>query len=398
MWSRPPRRVILSVVALVAFCSTVRTESMLYDIYNVPLDRLVANLEASIAKEPRNAELRVNLARVHIMAFALKTTSIPVLRGMENKGPASKWLRENEQPEVTPTSDPAARKAAADHLAKAIQGYQESVALAPDNAVARLGLAWAYQQSKDTAKAIAAYRAAIEIAWPQERDRTAIMGWLSVTEEASRYLVPLLDPARDKEEIGRLRGCSEQLEKMARAITPIVIPLGGLVAVDRLVDRSAVVAFDADGSGLRRSWTWITPDAGWLVFDSRQTRQIQSGLQLFGSVTFWLFWDNGYQAMRSLDDDGDGRLRGTELAGLAIWRDANGNGVSEPGEVTSLAAWNIVELSCDSVDPGPDDDPTLVTAFSPQGFASPMERRGRPTTSCFRDGDETGTSCELAIV
>jgi len=367
MQRRLVRRLIVTVIAVVVFTAAAWTESMVSDIYNVPLDRLVANLEASIAKEPKNADLRVNLARVHVMAFALKTTSIPVLRGMENKGPATKGLRENEQPEVTPTADPAARKEAADHLAKAIQGYQEAIALAPDNAIARLGQAWAYQQSKDIPKAIAAYRAAIEVAWPQERDRAAIMGWLSVTEEASRYLVPLLDPARDKEEIAKLRGYSQQLEKMARAITPIVIPLGSRLAVEDLVDRTATVAFDADGSGLRRSWTWITPDAGWLVFDSRQTRQIQSGLQMFGSVTFWLFWDNGYQALRSLDDDGDGRLLGRELAGLAIWRDVNGNGISEPGEVTPLAAWNIVELSCEAAGPGPDEDPKLVTAFSPDG-------------------------------
>jgi tetratricopeptide (TPR) repeat protein len=352
---------------LALYCSASSAESLLQDIYNVPLDRLVANLEAAIAKEPKNADLRVNLARVHIMAFALKTTTIPVGRGMETKGPVTKWLRENEQPEVTPTGDPAARKEAADHLSKAIQRYQEAIALAPDNAIARLGLAWAYQQSKDIPKAIAAYRTAIEVAWPQERDKTALMGWLSVTEEASRYLVPLLNPAGDKEEIAKLRRYSEQLEKMARAITPIVIPSGGRLSVEDLVDRSAVVTFDADGSGLRRSWTWITPDAGWLVFDPHQRRQIQSGLQLFGSVTFWLFWDNGYEALRSLDDDGDGRLRGAELAGLAIWRDLNGNGISEPGEVTPVAAWGIVELSCGAVGPGPDDDAKLLTAFSPAG-------------------------------
>jgi len=367
MHLRLVRRLNVTLVAVGVLTAAAWTESILYDVYNVPLDRLVANLEASIAKEPRNADLRVNLARAHVMAFALKTATIPVVRGMETKGPANKWLRENEQPQVTPTADPAARKEAADHLAKAIQRYQEAIALAPDNPVAQLGLGWTCQQTKDTARAIAAYRAAIELAWPQERDRTAIMGWLSVTEEASRYLVPLLDPARDKEEIAKLRGYSQQLEKMARAITPIVIPLGGRLAVEDLVDRSAVVPFDADGSGLQRSWTWITPDAGWLVFDSRQTRQIRSGLQLFGSVTFWLFWDNGYQALRSLDDDGDGRLRGRELAGLAVWRDANGNGISEPGEVAPLAAWDIVELSCDSVSPGPDEDSKLVTASSPAG-------------------------------
>ena len=104
--------------------------------------------------------------------------------------------------------------------------------------------------------------------------------------------------------------------------------------------------FDADGSGLQKSWTWITPDAGWLVFDPQQTGQITSALQMFGNVSFWLFWDNGYQALASLDDNGDGVLSGAELKGLAIWQDANRNGRCEPGEVRPLAAYGIVSLSC----------------------------------------------------
>lgn len=361
------RHAFVSGLILVLCASAPLAESILYDIYDVPLDRLIANLEAAIAKEPKSADLRVNLARVHVMAFALKTSTVPVVRGSEYKGPAPKWLRENEQPHVAPANDPAALKEAGAHLRKAIARYEEAIGLAPDSAVARLGLAWAYQQSKDLPKAVAAYRAAIEVAWPQERDRPSLMGWLSVTEEAARYLVPLLDPAKDKDEIARLREYAERLEKMQRLITPIAIPLGSRSAVADLVDTSASVAFDADGSGLRRSWTWITPDAGWLVHDPHQTRRIQSGLQMFGSVTFWLFWDNGYQAMRSLDDDGDGLLRGAELAGLAVWRDGNGNGVSDPGEVRPLAALEIVELSCNAVSPGPEEDPTLVAAFSPAG-------------------------------
>jgi hypothetical protein len=60
-----------------------------------------------------------------------------------------------------------------------------------------------------------------------------------------------------------------------------------------------------------------------------------------------MFWDTGYDAMRALDDDCDGRLAGRELRHLALWRDANGNGVSEPGEVRSLADHDIVSLSFD---------------------------------------------------
>ncbi len=71
-----------------------------------------------------------------------------------------------------------------------------------------------------------------------------------------------------------------------------------------------------------------------------------SGLQLFGNVSFWLFWDNGYEALSALDDNGDGQLTGKELDGLAIWHDANGNGICDPGEVRPLSDYGIVALSC----------------------------------------------------
>jgi hypothetical protein len=171
-------------------------------------------------------------------------------------------------------------------------------------------------------------------------------GWRSVTEEAARYLIPLLDPEADAAEVKILRDRVSQLERLPRAITPIAIPLrAGLDALD-ITDATAIVHFDADGSGLARPWTWITPDAGWLVYDAHGSGRIKSALQLFGSVTFWAFWDHGYQALRALDDDGDDRLAGRELDGLAIWRDANSNGLSEPGEVRSLPSWGVIAISC----------------------------------------------------
>ena len=62
-------------------------------------------------------------------------------------------------------------------------------------------------------------------------------------------------------------------------------------------------------------------------------------------MTFWLFWPNGYAALGALDDDRDGAIAGAELTGLALWRDANRNGTSEPGEVRPVGAWGIVKLS-----------------------------------------------------
>lgn len=51
-------------------------------------------------------------------------------------------------------------------------------------------------------------------------------------------------------------------------------------------------------------------------------------------------------ALSAFDADHDGLLPGEELDGLALWRDLNGNGRVEPGEVQPLQACGIVALSC----------------------------------------------------
>jgi hypothetical protein len=151
---------------------------------------------------------------------------------------------------------------------------------------------------------------------------------------------------KDADEIAQLKKNSKTLQSMGRAITPIIVPLQPEARLTELVDTNAAVTFDLDGSGLPRKWGWITPKAAWLVYDSDGTGRITSGLQMFGSVTFWIFWRDGYEALSSLDDDGNGVLSGAELRGLALWQDRNRDGVSDPGEVCPLEASGITAISC----------------------------------------------------
>ncbi len=88
------------------------------------------------------------------------------------------------------------------------------------------------------------------------------------------------------------------------------------------------------------------------------------GLNPDERVTFWLFWENGYHALASLDDNHDGVLSGVELGGLAIWQDTGRAGVCEPGEVKPLSEYKIVALSCRFDRDG--RHPKRI-AFSPQG-------------------------------
>ena len=57
-----------------------------------------------------------------------------------------------------------------------------------------------------------------------------------------------------------------------------------------------------------------------------------------------MFFENGYQALAALDDDGDGYLTGKELEGLAVWRDKNGNGICDAGEVVPVGQLGIVGI------------------------------------------------------
>jgi len=96
-----------------------------------------------------------------------------------------------------------------------------------------------------------------------------------------------------------------------------------------------------------------------LVFDPEHIGKITSAAQLFGNWTFGgkrfaslssvagtpnSQWRDGFEALATLDTNGDGKISGTELEPLALWFDANQNGVAEEGEVKSLADLGIVAL------------------------------------------------------
>jgi tetratricopeptide (TPR) repeat protein len=317
------------------------------DIVNVPVARLVENLQKQAEKNQKDAQARFNLARLHAMAYALKSDTAQTRRGKEDQGA---WFGFAPRPipfQVKKTDDAAKQDAARKHLEKAVLLYAEVIKLQPDNLMARLGQAWTVEQRGNKAEAIKEYRDVIERAWAKEKDmRRGRLGWHSITAEAARYLIPLLDREKDKKEIETLKERSKQVSRIPRPVTPLAIPLrDGLKAAD-LLNPKARVHFDVDGSALPQTWTWINRDAAWLVHDPSRSGKVTSALQLFGGVTFWCFWANGYEALASLDDDGNGLIEGKELEGLALWQDRNGNGISDPGEVRPLAEWGITALSC----------------------------------------------------
>jgi hypothetical protein len=136
-----------------------------------------------------------------------------------------------------------------------------------------------------------------------------------------------------------------RLKNLPRAsITPIVFPLDRARPLASLLS-GRTVRFDLDGDREVERRPWVNGDTGILVWDPRARGTIRSGRQLFGSVTWWMFWPTGYDALDALDDDRDGALTGGELAGLAVWCDADGDGHSDPAEVRPVAELGIAAIA-----------------------------------------------------
>jgi hypothetical protein len=372
---------------------------MMGETEQVPIARVFANLQNRLATNAASYDLHYQLARLHAMASSTNRAEIPVSKSdghvvfgypdADNGTPDKALFMFGTQRQVaaqTNLSNPNAKQ----HLTNAIAQYETAIKLMKKSTnvnevrwlilPVQLGYAWCLDKAGRTNDALGAYRTTLAIAWEQEvtgefkmddwlkdvwadvkrmknplrsRGQDSIGPGVCFSEETIGYLLKLLDPVKDAGEISDLKEKQKKLSSMGRAVTPILVPLDNSPFA-QLVNPAAGVPFDLDGSGLARRWGWITTNAAWLVYDGAKSGTITSGLQLFGNVTFWIFWRDGYQALASLDDNGDGLLNGDELEGLALWRDANQNGISEPGEVKPVPDFGIVGLDCHSEPLRPD--------------------------------------------
>lgn len=346
---RHARLLALSIVLFTLATSTVFARYARPQLAMTPVARLAANLTEKLEKDPTDFETRHNLARLHAMAYAKKSDELQT-SAHRKTGELSVWFGFAPRPVPfnSEATDDAGKKMAAEaHLNATIEQYEKLLKAEPKNDLVRLGYGWALKEAGKEMQAMVEFRRVIDSAWKKEQGTTtAGLGWYSLTIEAAQYLTPMLNEKTDQAEIEDLKAKVARMSRVRRPVTPIAIPLAAGLELEDLCAADSSVVFDADGSGVAKRWTWITPQAGWLVYDQPKLGKIDSALQMFGNVTFWCFWKNGYHALSSLDDDADGRLRGAELQHLAIWCDANSNGVSDVGEVKPLAAYDIVELSC----------------------------------------------------
>ncbi|MFT5105635.1 MAG: hypothetical protein ACI9UA_001256 [Pseudoalteromonas tetraodonis] len=255
-----------------------------------------------------------------------------------------------------------------EHATLALQAFDQAIDLEPDNPLYLLGKASLLEQastfyteekpkradpilSKITPGQIrdGYYRAfATGLEEALKRKTRPVTGLRSIASyEAGKAYERLCGETKDlsKQETDRLEEVTTNLTKLDKlrrgAITPIVFSTDSNAEFDDLIEPSKRVSFDLDGDGVTEEWPWVRNDTALLVWDPDRNGRILSGRQLFGSYTWQIPWENGYEPLAMLDRSGDGQLSGMELEGIRVWFDRDGDGFSDTGEVVDLNQLNI---------------------------------------------------------
>lgn len=339
-------------------------------VYDAPIDRALANVSAMEGMDPTQRELL--LGRLNLLAYARDDAAFTYMRENDQFVEAGSMLCSEVQPMrygppetpenfapndrcaaynfnlgpqiETPNDTPPIPSAGALRRLEAARGhYARALQLDRRNLRARLGYAYVLDRLNRTGEARRQLRDILKIGMPRLSGPQAEWEDHAVLTETAAHLSHLATSHSDRARMDRLRQRLEASQPIIY-VTPIVVPLADR-PFERLVDNASPVAFDFAGTGDTRTQGWLTPDAAWLVWDPDWRGEVRSGFDMIGQRTWSVFWSDGFEALRALDDDRDGELTGGELGGLALWRDENRNGVSDPGEVLPANVHGIAGLA-----------------------------------------------------
>lgn len=107
--------------------------------------------------------------------------------------------------------------------------------------------------------------------------------------------------------------------------------------------------FDHDADGFAERTAWVGADDGLLVRDINTNGIIDNGRELFGDSTLLKSGRvalNGFEALADLDSNKDGVISAVDTGfdQLRVWRDANGDAVSQADELHDLYSLGIKEI------------------------------------------------------
>lgn len=127
---------------------------------------------------------------------------------------------------------------------------------------------------------------------------------------------------------------------------PLVLDLDG-DGIELTALEGSNVHFDYDGDGFAERTGWVSADDGLLAIDLDGNGQVDGAKELFGSPS-----QDGFAVLETFDSNGDGVIDETDEAfsQLRVWRDLNQNGVSDSGELQTLAEAGITSIALTRTD------------------------------------------------
>jgi hypothetical protein len=113
----------------------------------------------------------------------------------------------------------------------------------------------------------------------------------------------------------------------------------------------AGTSFDLLGSGHPVKCAWSKGDDAWLVLDLNGNGRVDGAAELFGNESFGRAHPDGFNALAELDSNRDGRIDAADASfpKLLVWTDADRDGHSSPGELTTLSKAGVVAIELQAV-------------------------------------------------
>ena len=176
----------------------------------------------------------------------------------------------------------------------------------------------------------------------------AVHEWyMGMYDKAENYFNSFFKPNCRKDMYDKFSSAGEQA-------SPLVIDLDGDGTVETNKENSTV-HFDHDNNGFAESTGWVGKDDGLLVRDINGNGQIDNGTELFGNNSVLSSGEkaaNGFEALADLDSNNDGVFNSSDTAwdDVKVWKDSNGNGIVDEGELLTLTQAGVSGINLDYQD------------------------------------------------
>ncbi|MBD9446917.1 DUF5801 repeats-in-toxin domain-containing protein [Rhizobium sp. RHZ01] len=135
---------------------------------------------------------------------------------------------------------------------------------------------------------------------------------------------------------------------VASSIDPIILDLDHNGIALTSLDNG--VQFDINADGHKDQIAWTSASDGILAFDVDGNGKIDNGSEIFSPHFAGGSYVDGLAALATLDSNHDGKIDATDEAfsKLTVWQDLNHNGITDSGELSSLADHSISGISLDA--------------------------------------------------